>query len=93
MQLVFQPLEYRVREEEGRLPLTILQIGESERPVLFSVAYNETTSTATSMAKVKHRIIQLPDSVKEDGIFKIQCRVRLCMRWSTSCITISLLAA
>ena len=45
------PLEYTVREEEGRLPLSILQVGESERPILFSVAYNETTTTATSMAK------------------------------------------
>lgn len=68
VQLIFQPLEYRVREEEGRLPLTIIQIGESERPVLFSVVYNETTSTATSMAEVIHKILQLSDSEKEDGI-------------------------
>ena len=50
VQLLFQPLEYRVREEDSSsLPLTILQIGESERPIQFSVAYNETASTATSM--------------------------------------------
>ena len=54
MQLLFEPMAYRVREEEGSLPLSILQIGESERPIRFSVAYNETTSTATGMAGLKH---------------------------------------
>jgi hypothetical protein len=53
-------LEYIVREEEGGLPLSISQIGESERPVQFSLAYNETTSTATSMASVHVKYINIP---------------------------------
>lgn len=54
VQLLFLPAEYRVREEQGDLPLSLIQLGESERLVQFSIAYNETTTTAMSMANMKH---------------------------------------
>ena len=48
VQFLFQPMEYTVREDEGSPSLTVVQVGDSERPVAFSMAVNVQGTNATS---------------------------------------------